>query len=97
MVSKKEIITYLKTEAKFEQEDSMMNCKFNKNRSYFVEVLSRNKNGWTHVFYNPVTDEILEFNRYFMSLYSKDNDSTVKLNKNNEECIDSLIKIFLRK
>lgn len=94
MVSKKEIIKYLTSIEKFEHIDKISNIF--SDRVYFVEVTSRSKEGWTHVFYNYQNDKILKFNRYYMTLYGPDNYGyEVKLNKNNKSHIKSLIVQFL--
>lgn len=96
MISKKTIIKVLKEEG-FEKQNSISEILQSANRSYFVQVTSRSKQGWKHIFYNPNTKEYLEFEGYLMSFKRADESScSVKLNKDNEKFIDSLISDFLR-
>ncbi len=65
-------------------------------RSYFIEVTSRSKQGWKHIFYNPKTNERLVLEMYWMSLIDKSGKHSIKLNESNERLINSLISNFLR-
>lgn len=95
MFSKKSIIQYLKEQG-FEKQVSISDCLESVNRSYFIQVTSRSKQGWKHIFCNPRTKERLELEIYMMYLKTDESSYLVKLNKNNEELINLLISNFLR-
>lgn len=95
MISKRKIIQVLK-EAGFERRDSISDCMKSKKRSYFIQVISRSKQGWRHIFHNPATEERLEFNMYWMTVIGACGAYSIKLNENNESSIDSIISKFIR-
>lgn len=94
MVAKKSIINALK-EAGFERQNSMSECMEAKNRAYFIQVTSRAKQGWKHTFHNPHTNELLEFEMYWMTRITPGAQRSIKLNKNNEPIINSIITDFI--
>lgn len=96
MIKKRDIIKYL-IDNGFEKHDNWMSTRMTTGRNYCVEVTSRSKDGWTYIFYNGVTDERIEFNRYWIDYESNGNSISMKLNENNEKHIDYIIKNFLRK
>jgi|GEM_PF-3650069 hypothetical protein len=95
MVSKKSIIKALK-EAGFEKQKSILDSMESQNRSYVIQVTSRSKQGWKYIFYNPKTNERIEFERYWMTFIDSNVNHSIKLNKNNELSIDSIITNFIR-
>lgn len=95
MVSKKSIIKTLK-ETGFERQKSILDCMESQNRSYFIQVTSRSKQGWKYIFHNPKTNERLEFERYWMTFIDSKVNHSIKLNKDNELSIDSIITNFIR-
>lgn len=74
----------------------MSECMESQNRSYFIQVTSRAKQGWKHMFHNPNNKELLEFEMYWMTLTSFGDRRSIKLNKNNEHIIDSIITEFMQ-
>ena len=97
MIRKRDIIKLLIENEGFQKCDSWMDCLMSPNRNYFVEVTSRSKLGWTHIFCNNVTHERIEFNGYWIYYFHDGSETYCKLNKNNEDFINCIIKSFLRK
>ena len=95
MISKKNIIQQLK-EAGFVKTDSISACMESERRSYFIQVTSRSKQGWKHIFHNPMSGESLEFEMYWMTYTGAGKAYSIKLNEVNERTINSIITKFLR-
>ena len=92
MIKKKEIIQYLKSQG-FEKQDNYIDSL---NKSFYVNVPHRNKNSWEFIFFNPINNQTLTLQAYWITVKYKDGNScSCKLNIINEFFIDNLIKSFL--
>lgn len=93
MIKKKEIIKTFQ-DAGFERVKTFRDT-FYLNKSYCVDVKSRSKLGWTHIFTDTENDRIIELNHFYLRYMNNGNQFVTKLNRENENIIDHIIEEFL--